>query len=174
MLTPSLWPPDPLNNPVIPGGQTNNDYRELSPLSPPTKKEKQNNWLWIIIVFVILVIAGMFLSSVTGGDEATPTASRQQLIGATADPQCATRGRIIKNQLVQMCSNGQLVLILENSLTSARRLHQLQTGETATIVGGPACPDGATWWQISTSNKITGWVDEGDEQVGFYICPVNN
>jgi hypothetical protein len=155
-------------------GQPNGKFTEQIPSPPPKPQQKRRIWLLILAILIIAAVAVTSVMPNIQSDAATPTASRQRMVAATSDLQCATRGRIARNQIVTICDGRQAISVLEGPVTSAREMHLLQAGERVTVVGGPACPDGATWWQVRTSNRITGWVDEGDEQVGFYLCPANN
>ncbi len=48
---------------------------------------------------------------------------------------------------------------------------QMQTGAQFTVVDGPQCADGFTWWQITTDDQVTGWTAEGSKE-NYFIDPI--
>jgi hypothetical protein len=41
------------------------------------------------------------------------------------------------------------------------------------IMGGPACSDGALFWEIQGPGGLTGWVAEGgNSEDPYFICPL--
>lgn len=48
------------------------------------------------------------------------------------------------------------------------------SGETFTIIGGPACGGSSTWWQVKFTDGFTGWMMEGfneSDGADYYIDP---
>lgn len=56
--------------------------------------------------------------------------------------------------------------------TSAKILGRLAEGSQFTIVKGPTCKDGYTWWQVGLENGARGWVAEGSK-AKYFIEPVS-
>jgi hypothetical protein len=46
----------------------------------------------------------------------------------------------------------------------------MDEGVEFNIVGGPACADGYTWWEVQTDDGIRGWSAEGDAD-GYFMEP---
>ncbi|GEM_PF-1876101 len=56
---------------------------------------------------------------------------------------------------------------------SAAALTDLGPGTVFTIVGGPSCANGWSWWQIETSAGELGWISEGGDAIDpYFICPL--
>ncbi len=52
------------------------------------------------------------------------------------------------------------------------RIGALAEGTQFTVIGGPECADGLTWWQIETlDGSLTGWSAEGIAADDYYIQP---
>lgn len=48
-------------------------------------------------------------------------------------------------------------------------LLRIESGEVFFVVGGPACADGYTWFQVKYDSQ-TGWIAEGD-LTEYYVVP---
>lgn len=46
-------------------------------------------------------------------------------------------------------------------------LLSMEEGTTFSVIGGPQCQGGFTWWQVRTPNGTTGWSAEGDLNTYF-------
>jgi len=48
----------------------------------------------------------------------------------------------------------------------------LESGTLFTVIDGPVCANGWSWWKIHTDSGTVGWVAEGGNDIGPYsICP---
>ena len=56
--------------------------------------------------------------------------------------------------------------------TSVDVIGQLNSGDRASIIGGPQCADGYLWWQVQLDSGLMGWVAEGTTD-RYFIDPVN-
>lgn len=57
--------------------------------------------------------------------------------------------------------------------TTGTFLRDMQEGTPFTIIGGPSCVDGYTWWQVQLDNGSTGWAAEGDPDT-YFMEPLNS
>jgi len=55
---------------------------------------------------------------------------------------------------------------------SSSEVTRLEPSTYVTVVGGPTCTDGWSWWEIRTDSGSVGWVAEGGDNVDqYFICP---
>jgi Bacterial SH3 domain len=54
--------------------------------------------------------------------------------------------------------------------TSAEQVGQLAAGAQFTVVGGPICADGFTWWRVAQNDTNLGWTAEGDAD--YWLGPL--
>jgi len=81
--------------------------------------------------------------------------------------------RMIVNQRGYVCTQSDSVRLRDAPYRSASTLIQLAKGTQFTVVGGPACADNWSWWQVKTDAGQTGWVSEGGDNVDpYFICPL--
>lgn len=50
---------------------------------------------------------------------------------------------------------------------------QLYGGNRLTVVGGPSCNGGYTWWRVENVNGRRGWIAEGDWE-GYFLLPARD
>jgi hypothetical protein len=50
--------------------------------------------------------------------------------------------------------------------TSAEQVAELSPGRGVSILEGPTCQEGYTWWHVRTPNDLLGWINEHGES-GF-------
>lgn len=55
---------------------------------------------------------------------------------------------------------------------SSPNIARLYAGMDFDVVGGPACADRMTWWQIRRDDGIEGWAAESDRD-GYYMRPID-
>ncbi len=53
------------------------------------------------------------------------------------------------------------------------RYAAMDEGTEFDIIGGPACANGYTWWEIQTDDGIRGWSAEGDSE-SYFMEPVSS
>ena len=59
--------------------------------------------------------------------------------------------------------------IREEPTTASKIVGKIAGGETFTVIGGPACAQGMTWWEVQFRN-FTGWTAESDGSA-YWIEP---
>jgi hypothetical protein len=64
-----------------------------------------------------------------------------------------------------------LAIRTKPGLSSGERIQYLAEGTRITILDGPGCADGYTWWQVETLDGVQGWVAEGDLDT-YFIEPL--
>lgn len=63
-------------------------------------------------------------------------------------------------------------LIMRDLPGNGSEIMRLETGTRFSVIGGPNCTDGMSWWRIEYSG-MTGWVSEGGDSVDpYFICPL--
>jgi hypothetical protein len=126
-----------------------------------------------------------FLRSWSLGVENPPNVLRYDLLAITdegasgaAQPvtvQCpgAPQPRLkVGDQAIVLRDDPRPIRVRNAAGLSGRQITQLNPGVTFNVIGGPACSDGYTWWQITTTDgRVTGWVAEGDLD-NYFIGPV--
>ncbi len=60
--------------------------------------------------------------------------------------------------------------VREQPTVKGKYLRDVPPGEFVTIINGPRCADGYTWWQIKQKNGLTGWTAEGDK-TSYWLVP---
>jgi hypothetical protein len=72
----------------------------------------------------------------------------------------------------RVCTQSDSVRLRSAPARSASTLMQLEPETYFKVIGGPACSDNWSWWNIQLSDGTTGWVSEGgDEMDQYFICP---
>jgi len=72
----------------------------------------------------------------------------------------------------EVCTRNDRVIVRSAPRRSGKELLRLKPGETFQIIGGPACADNWSWWQIEMEDGTTGWVAEGGDATDpYFICP---
>jgi hypothetical protein len=80
--------------------------------------------------------------------------------------------RMIVNQRGRVCTQSDSVRLRSAPARSASTLTQLKPETLFTVIGGPACSDNWSWWNIRLSDGTTGWLTEGGDEVDqYFICP---
>jgi hypothetical protein len=104
------------------------------------------------------------------GGAATATCTPRQPVSSCpgAPPQ-----RMIVNQRGYICTKSDSVRLRSDPKRSAGTLIQLKPGKQFTVIGGPACSDNWSWWNIRTDDGLTGWISEGGDEIDpYFICPL--
>ena len=72
-----------------------------------------------------------------------------------------------------VCTRSEGVAVRTEPSTLGELITRLATGSALQVIGGPACANGYSWWQVRTLNGSTGWMAEGgDAEDPYFICPV--
>jgi hypothetical protein len=80
--------------------------------------------------------------------------------------------RMIVNARGHVCTQSDSVRVRSGPARSSSTLFQLKPNTIFTVIGGPACSDNWSWWNIRMSDGTTGWVSEGGDDVDqYFICP---
>jgi hypothetical protein len=80
--------------------------------------------------------------------------------------------RMIVNERGRVCTQSDSVRLRSAPARSASTLIQLKPDTLFTVIGGPACSDDWSWWNVRLEDGTTGWVSEGgDEADQYFICP---
>ena len=93
--------------------------------------------------------------------------------GEVVYPAPETRMAVGMNGMTSYTSSGDPLRVREEAGLNGKYLTQLYNGVKFTVIGGGQTVDNYVWWQIRTTDGITGWVAEG-EYAEYYIEPVSN
>lgn len=81
--------------------------------------------------------------------------------------------RMIVNHKGYVCTQSDRVRLRSAPLKSAATLVYLSPGTQFSVIGGPACADSWSWWNVRLSDGTTGWLSEGGDAVDpYFICPL--
>ena len=81
--------------------------------------------------------------------------------------------RMIVNKSGHVCTQNNSIRMRSGPARSASTLFQLKPDTYFTVIGGPACSDNWSWWNIRMRDGTTGWVSEGGDEVDqYFICPM--
>jgi hypothetical protein len=85
----------------------------------------------------------------------------------------APRQRMIMNQRGYVCTKSDPVRLCDQPLRLSNAMMEIGPGTQFTVIGGPACADNWSWWNVRLDNGTTGWVSEGGDAVDpYFICPL--
>ena len=85
----------------------------------------------------------------------------------------APQQRMIVNQRGFVCTQADNVRLRNAPQESASVITSMPVESQFTVIGGPACSDDWSWWQIQTDDGYTGWISEGGDEVDpYFICPL--
>jgi hypothetical protein len=80
--------------------------------------------------------------------------------------------RMIVNERGYVCTQSDSIRVRVSPARSASTLFQLKPDTYFTVIGGPACSDNWSWWNIRMPDGTTGWVSEGGDEIDqYFICP---
>ena len=54
---------------------------------------------------------------------------------------------------------------------SRTRVERLPAGSIMTVLDGPECRNGYTWWNVEIESGATGWIAEGRVEEGYFLAP---
>ncbi|MCU0511775.1 MAG: SH3 domain-containing protein [Anaerolineae bacterium] len=114
----------------------------------------------------------------------TPTTRISRLTPAAVTPVAGTRepvcrntpvSRLIVHERGQVTNNGERLNIRAAAGTRFAVVARLEPQEIFLVIGGPACADGYTWYQVRYENgaaggPVEGWIAEGD-RFEYYAVP---
>ena len=81
-----------------------------------------------------------------------------------------TRMEIGMKARVTYRNNTALALRNKPSLSKSSFIKDLREGTKFTVIGGPECLSGFSWWKIETKEGAVGWSAEGNEKE-YYMQP---
>ena len=101
-----------------------------------------------------------------------PSASTFDVSQSSASCPGAPKQRMVVNQRGYVCTKGDNVRLKDAPASSASTVVSLKNGSQFTVIGGPACAENWSWWQIKTDAGNNGWISEGGDEVDpYFICP---
>lgn len=60
----------------------------------------------------------------------------------------------------------------EGPARSYAEQRRLVPGADLKIIGGPACANNWSWWEVETESGYTGWMAEGGDATDpYFLCP---
>lgn len=156
-------------------------YIGCSPINPPYESDRhafffvedggqwklRALWLndWELFSFgrpYPITPCGRPVAEAPGGD------ALQQSACPGAPPQ-----RMEVGQPGQVCTRRDNVALRKGPARSAEVITRLNPGAEFRVVGGPACADDWSWWQIALPDGRQGWIAEGgDSSDPYFICPL--
>jgi len=93
----------------------------------------------------------------TEGPSSCPYAPRQRV-------QVADRARV--------CTGRERLVLHAQPQQHSSEATRLESGTLFTVIDGPVCANGWSWWKIHTDSGTVGWVAEGGDATDLYfICP---
>jgi hypothetical protein len=107
---------------------------------------------YVVFFFALLVLVGIF--------SPTPTKA-QSCSGFNTQLQAGITAEVLP---------GAPNTLRQAPSTSSARLGSIPAGGRMTVIGGPRCANGYTFWQVNYDGDI-GWTAEGDNSE-YYIAPV--
>jgi len=82
--------------------------------------------------------------------------------------------RVRVGDRARVCTAYDRLVVRVQPERSSAQVTQLEPGTTITVVGGPSCANGWSWWQVRTDSGTVGWVAEGGDAVDpHFVCPDN-
>jgi len=100
--------------------------------------------LQTLLICIVLLLVSLTITQAQT-TESCPSALPHQLVDAEYG--------VIKGDGLRMRDNPTL---------GATLITQLPEGQAFSVLAGPTCADGYTWWQI-TADEVTGWVVQGSD-----------
>jgi hypothetical protein len=72
----------------------------------------------------------------------------------------------------QVCTAYDRLVVRVGPGRSNAEVARIEPGTYVTVISGPACGDGWSWWEVRTDSGVVGWVAEGGDEVDpYFICP---
>jgi hypothetical protein len=91
-----------------------------------------------------------------------------------------------------VCTKSDNVIVREQPSGNSRELFRISPGTQIVVIGGAACANDSSWWQVEVpagiyvrqgsfdaplyelSSTTIGWVREGSDNIDrYFICKVN-
>lgn len=126
----------------------------------------QNDGNGNIVVFVEYKVAQTDLVQAPASSNNSASNNVSSCPGAPAQ-------RVAVNGKAYVCTQSDRLIVRDKAGKSSSEITRLYPGTEMTIVKGPVCRDGWSWWRIRTVDGIVGWVAEGGDNIDtYFICPV--
>jgi len=114
---------------------------------------------------IVLATMAQFTSGASGSSASGSATAPGECPGAP--PQQVSLG-----DEAYVCTQSDHVVLRTKPHRSADMLRYLASGTTMTIIGGPACANSWSWWNVRTEDDVAGWIAEGGDNVDpYFICP---
>jgi hypothetical protein len=84
----------------------------------------------------------------------------------------APRQRVQVTDRVRVCTGRERLVLHAQPQQHSSEIANLESGTRFTVMDGPVCANGWSWWKIHTDSGTVGWVAEGGDATDLYfICP---
>jgi len=84
----------------------------------------------------------------------------------------APRQRVQVADRARVCTGHERLDLHAQPQQHSSEITSLESGTLFTVIDGPVCANGWSWWKIHTDSGTVGWVAEGGNDIGPYsICP---
>jgi len=102
-------------------------------------------------------------------EEPEPTDTTEKRYCSGAKP-----SRVSVGNRAVVCTREDHLILRQEPNKSGTEIIRIVTGSLITILNGPECGNGFTWWYIESEDGDRGWVREGSDEVDpYFICPVH-
>ncbi len=175
------------------------NYHQAAPQAAPQKRKKYL-WEYLLFILAIAVIAllaayrmkpRIYYFPLPSNQDYDPEAVQQgpAVMVDDASFQAAGRQDGAPGQAWSGCSgapesrmadgmqgrvtyrdNTALILRSQPQISKSTYIKDLREGTRFTVLDGPVCADGYTWWQIKTREGAAGWSAEGSRKE-YYMEP---
>ena len=72
-----------------------------------------------------------------------------------------------------VCTQSDNVRLRNGPSRGSDIILNMPPGTPFTVLSGPRCADDWSWWEVQTTDGITGWVAEGGDSVDpYFVCPL--
>lgn len=113
--------------------------------------------------------------------QAQPNQSVQPVVPGVFDPHAAGvcsgwETRLWIGAPARVTNRGDQLALRTGPSTSEGKITKIYSGQTFTVIGGPKCADGYTWWNIQ-GDMGTGWSVEAGEENGksyWWLAPITD
>jgi hypothetical protein len=84
----------------------------------------------------------------------------------------APRQRVQVADRARVCTGRERLVLHAQPQRRGSEVTRLEPGTLFTVMDGPVCSNGWSWWKIHTDSGTVGWVAEGGTAVDpYFICP---